>query len=167
MMHINFKERRTLMRYILLLTVCVAAAAAAVFLYYAHKEYGHIRVCAMDAYTLNPLEGVTVLLPDSGLSAVTGPNGEALITGIPIEKHRQQNKLLKQVAGECTLLAYADGYLPYALLYMQVNPGTVRSGPTLYMFPVGESSVDIISVVETPEYSWIRELLAKYLEKAH
>ena len=165
-MHINFKERRTLLRYILLLLLCVAAAAAAVFLFYAKKEYGHIRVSAVDAYTLNPIEGVMVVLPDSGLSAVTGRDGTVLISGIPIEKDRQQNRLLELHAGECTLLAYADGYLPYALLYMQVYPETIRKGPTLYMFPEGESSADIISVVETPEYSWIRELLAKYSEKA-
>lgn len=161
-MHVNFKERRTLLRYILTLTLCAAAAITALFLYFSQKEYGHIRVSAVDAYTLSPVEGAIILLPDYDLQARTGKDGTVLISGIPVERHFQQNELLAMEAGECTLLAYAEGYLPYALLYTQVYPGSVRQGPTLYLFPEGEDDIDIISVVETPEYSWIRKLLEKY-----
>lgn len=129
---------------------------------FADREYGHMDVSVVDAYTLEPLEGALLVFPDSGHSAKTDTLGRAQVFGLPIHKHREQNKILPQPYGECTLLAYREGYIPYALFYVQLQPGRIRSGPTIYLFPDYEGAPAAITIVESPTYDWAKGLVEKY-----
>ena len=116
----------------------------------------------VDAYTLRPLENSTIIIPESGMQAVTDANGKAEFYGIPVEKDMVLNALLPIECGRVTLLVYREGYLPFALFYTQVYENRVRNGPTIYMFPTGtESGLEAITVIEAPAYEWVRELLEK------
>ncbi len=121
-----------------------------------------MEVSVVDAYTLRPLENSTIIIPESGMQAVTDANGKAKFYGIPVEKDMVLNALLPIECGRVTLLVYREGYLPFALFYTQVYENRVRNGPTNYMFPTGtESGLEAITVIEAPAYEWVRELLEK------
>lgn len=133
-----------------------------VYAAFSGREYGHMDVSVVDAYSLEPLSNAILIFPDSGARAVTDKAGRAQVFGLPIHRHREQNKLLPQPYGECTLLVYREGYIPYALFYVQMHPGRIRSGPTVYLFPVYEGAPEVITIVESPPYDWARELAEKY-----
>lgn len=126
------------------------------------REYGHADISVVDVYSLEPLEGAVLVFPDSGIQAITDQAGRAQVFGLPIMRHQAQNKLLHQSYGECTLLVYREGYIPYALFYVQLQPGRIRSGPTIYLFPAYEGAPPVITIVESPAEDWARELVEKY-----
>lgn len=129
---------------------------------FSGREYGHMDVTVVDAYSLQPVEGATLVFPDAGVSVATDQAGRAQVFGLPIERHPQQNRLLAQTHGECTLLVYKAGYIPYALFYVQVTPGRVRNGPTVYLFPQYEGAPEVVTIVESPTYEWAKALVEKY-----
>ncbi|MEG1547753.1 MAG: hypothetical protein RR232_01680 [Clostridia bacterium] len=143
---------------VLCISVCILAVALL-----SNKSYGYIKLCAVDAYTLAPIEGVTIVIPEYDLSITTNDAGIADATRLELRVDKEHELLLSQFWGEITVLAYKDGYLPYALFYVHVFKQHMRSGPTLYMFPEGENSgVTCISVIESPEKEWTQQLLERY-----
>jgi hypothetical protein len=142
------------------LLICVLGVVLFMFL---QNPHGHLEVTVVDAYTLRPLENTSVVIPESGITAVTDASGRALLKGIPIDKDGALNALLPMNCGRVTLLVYRDGYLPFALFYTQVFENHIRNGPTIYMFPTGtESGLEAITVIEAPAYTWVKALLEKY-----
>ncbi|MEA5058996.1 MAG: hypothetical protein VB049_03020 [Candidatus Pelethousia sp.] len=129
---------------------------------FAGKQYGHMDVLVVDAYSLEPLQNAMLVFPDSGIQATTNEMGRAQVFSLPIQRHREQNRLLPQPYGECTLLVFREGYIPYALFYIQLQPGRIRSGPTIYLFPEYEGAPGVITVVESPTYEWTEELVKRY-----
>ncbi len=126
------------------------------------REYGHMDITVLDAYSLQPVEGAVLVFPDAGLSVTTDQVGRAQVFGLPIQRHSQQNRLLHQSHGECTLLVYKAGYIPYALFYVQVTPGRVRNGPTVYLFPQYDGAPEVVTIVESPAYDWAKALMEQY-----
>ena len=159
-MHLHFRKR-SFLPFLLLgaLAICLG-----LLLYFAlaRQEYGHLDISVVDAYTLAPLEDAQLVFPDAGLQAVTDEAGRAQVFGLPIRRHPQQDRLLPQDWGECTLLVYREGYIPYALFYLQVPAGRLRSGPTIYLFPQYAGAPAVITVVESPATAWAEELAEKY-----
>lgn len=121
-------------------------------------SYGHVYLRAVDAYTLAPVAGVRVILPESGLSAVTDSMGGAYLTGIPIAKNPFCQRHVEQGWGECTMIALHDDYIPYALFYMHVYENRVQR-PVLYLFPVDSEEARVTAVIESPDEDWILELI--------
>ena len=159
-MHMD-RRKRPLLSYMLVLAGIILLALM-LYAAFSGREYGHVDVSVVDAYTLEPLEGATLVFPYSGTKAVTDKSGRAQVFGLPIMKHREQNKILHQPFGECTLLVYREGYIPYALFYMKLQPGHIRSGPTVYLFPQYDGAPPVITIVESPANDWAEELIEKY-----
>lgn len=163
-MHMDCRKRR------LLPTLLCAAGLAALGLvmYFAVTggEYGHMDVTVVDAYTLEPLGDAQLVFPDTGITATTDEMGRAQVYGIPVRRHREQNRLLPQPFGECTLLVYREGYIPYALFYVQVPSGRIRNGPTIYLFPEYPEAPGVVTVVESPPDEWAEKLMEKYRPKS-
>lgn len=143
---------------------CILAAAAvlsAAFILWRclSGSYGHMYIRTVDAYTLSPLEGVRIFLPESGISATTDASGAAYITGIPVAKNPFSQRRVMQDWGECTVIALCDGYIPYALFYSHIYENRVQR-PVLYLFPEDSEEVRVTAVVESPDEEWILELIA-------
>ena len=64
---------------------------------------------------------------------------------------------------EVTVLAYCDGYYPYALFHVALYPDRARSGPRVYLFP-DDGSMDgtPFVLIEAPEADWARALIEQY-----
>ncbi|MDR0839826.1 MAG: carboxypeptidase-like regulatory domain-containing protein [Christensenellaceae bacterium] len=150
-----------------ILLLIFASLAAALVLYLVMRqgprEYGHLDVSVIDAYTLQPLAGAVLVVPESDQSARTDFDGRAQIFGVPILRTLAQSKLLPESYGTCTLLVYHEGYVPYALMFLRVPAGQMRNGPTIHMFPEGEGDgLRATTVVESPDYDWVCKLVEKY-----
>lgn len=158
----RIRPRRFSLSRLLLICLCVLLLGLAAYAFFSNGEYGHMDITVVDAYSLQPVEGAVLVFPDAGLSTTTDQAGRAQVFGLPIQRHSQQNRLLRQVNGECTLLVYKAGYIPYALFYVQVPPGRVRNGPTVYLFPQYDGAPEVVTIVESPAYDWAKALMEQY-----
>ena len=61
------------------------------------------------------------------------------------------------------MLAYCDGYYPYALFHVTLRSGEVRDGPRVYLFPDDGSMDDAPFVlVEAPPSDWAAALIQQF-----
>lgn len=124
-----------------------------------NKEYGHLSVSAVDAYSLTPLEGASVLLPEFDMLEICDNDGNAVFSNVPCLRNEQLDRLLPVDFGQTTILCYCEGYQPYAMFYAEIKSGRMREGLTLYMFPENENSG---CMIESPPEKWVEELLRIY-----
>lgn len=151
----NSKKLLTILMAVLLLVSML------VFLY-CFKDYGHLNVRVVDAYTLMPLKGAKVIIPDVHMAAESDNTGSCVFTGIPIRKNILHYRLIQYDWGECTIIATAAGYRPTVILNTRVDKDKMRSGPTVYMFPEEQDDIPVAPIVESPDMEWIIKLVEKY-----
>lgn len=120
-----------------------------------------VRIC--DAHTGEPLEEANVVVAETGERYTTDGQGLTPVMDVPYMPDARFNRILRRNWGEVTILAYADGYLPYALFHTAVWKSTARGPITLYLFMDDGSMDDIpFSVIEAPENDWAAALLKKF-----
>lgn len=68
----------------------------------------------------------------------------------------------KKPWGEISLVVYKNGYVPYALFYLQIMSDTTRKGPQILMFQKGDTELDEpISIIEGPSKMWVDAIIEK------
>lgn len=130
---------------------------------FAAPRKGSLRIQAVDAYTLEPIQGAYTIAAQSEASAYTDKLGYAYINDVPFRPNALFSRIAECEWGEVTLFAYADGYMPYALLHTLIYPNMLRLGPTLYLFPTGEEGVRVTAMTESPNEEDILRLY-EYLD---
>lgn len=154
------KDKRILIIIIASIALLIAALSAANGI-----RRGSLRVQTVNAYTMEPIAGAYVLAAECKASAYTDSLGFAYLNDIPL----LPNKLFADATGcpwgEASLFAYAEGYLPYALLHAAVYDNTLRLGPTLYLFPEGEAGVNVTTMIESPKEADMQRLVELYRPK--
>ena len=141
-------------------SLSLLALLFAVLRYLKPPQYGHVHLSVLDAYTLMPIQNAYVVLPEHGLAARTDGNGKALLTNIPVPRDKGRGGIPGKTYAEATMVAYGDGYTPCVLFYAHVFPDTLRSGPTIYLFP--EQEENAIAMIELPNEAWVRELIRSF-----
>ena len=154
-------KKRALIIIIALVVVLLTAALASA----ARARHGSLRVQAVNAYTLEPIEGAYVVAVGCGKSAYTDALGFAYLSDMPLLPNAAFTGPISCAWGEANLLAYAEGYLPYALLHATVYYDTLRLGPTLYLFPEGEAGVSVTTIIESPKEADMEKLIELYRPK--
>ena len=147
---------------LLVLLIMVALSASVLAFLYCFKSYGHLHIRVVDAYTLMPVAGAKVIIPDADMTATSDNTGSCVFNGIPIRKNNLHHRLLQYEWGECTVIAMTSGYRPTVILNTRVDKDKMRSGPTVYMFPEELDDIPVAAIVESPEQEWIIELVDKY-----
>ncbi len=122
---------------------------------------GYMRLRVLDGATDKPIEGACAVVPEAGIEAYTDTRGFTPVMELPCIKDEGLNALLPYNEGRVTLIVYAEGYVPYLLLYCRVLPGTERETPTVYMWR-DDGSLPVFEVIEAPPLSWAAELAQKY-----
>ena len=112
-----------------------------------------------DGRTGLPIEDAVIVIPETGSSYRTDSEGKTEIIRIPYSEKSDYDSILPKNWCEVTLLAYADGYAPYALFYLQLQEDSLRDGPVVMLFP-GEQ--DPFSIIEGPPDWWVSELIKKF-----
>ena len=142
--------------------VMVAVVIAAVlFWFYFGRSYGHLRVKVVDAYNLVPIEEAFVSVAEKDASAITDSSGIAYFQGLPLKIQAAKFGIPEKNWDEFTLICQKDGYRPSVLFYTQVYENKVRR-LTLYLFPEELDDTEIITMSESPDQEWIKELVNNY-----
>ena len=140
----------------------IALFSALSLFFYCFRSYGHLDIRVVDAYTLMPLEGARVIIPDAERMIISDSTGSCVFTGIPIRKNNLHQRLVPYTWGECTIIALYSGYRPTVILNARVDKDQMRSGPTVYMFPEELDDIEVAAIVESPDDEWISQLVEKY-----
>ena len=122
---------------------------------------GFMRVRVLDGSDDTPIEGACVVVPEADLICVTDARGLTETMELPCVVDAALDALCPYDEGRVTLIVYADGYIPYLLLYCRVLPGQERETPTVYMWP-DDGSLPVFEVIEAPPLEWAAELVKMY-----
>lgn len=124
---------------------------------------GSINITVRDGFSEDPLSNAQIVIPELGKTYTTDSNGSTGNIDIPILPDTRFDSIYPFVWGECTLLVYHEGYIPYALFHVAIWENQARQGPNIYLFPAdpGENNQPF-TVVEAPQRLWVRGLLEKF-----
>ncbi len=154
------KDKRILIIIIASIALLIAVLSAANGI-----RRGSLRVQAVNAYTMEPIAGAYIVAAECKASAYTDSLGFAYLNDIPLLPNELFAGTISCTWGEASLFAYAEGYLPYALLHAAVYDNTLRLGPTLYLFPEGETGVNVTTMIESPKETDMQKLIEFYRPK--
>lgn len=110
----------------------------------------------VDGQTGKGIENAVIVIPETGARVTTDADGKTAPIRIPYQA--QQSALKHKDWCEVTLLAYAEGYAPYALFYVQVWENAAREGPVVMLFP----GTQTLSLIEAPPAQWVDAVMKKY-----
>lgn len=125
------------------------------------ERTGFMRVRVVDGMTDEPICGATVVAPEAGLSCPTDADGLTRVMELPCVPDPSLDALCPLDEGRVALIVYAEGYVPYLLLYARVLPGRERETPTVYMF-ADDGSLPVFEVVEAPPMEWAERVAERY-----
>ncbi len=117
----------------------------------------------IDGRTGSPVENAVIVIPETGGSYQTDSDGNTPPIRIPYSAESDFDSIHPKNWCEVTLLAYAEGYAPYALFYLQLQEDSLRKGPTVMLFPGDQ---DPFSIIEGPPESWVSELIEKFTPRS-
>lgn len=123
--------------------------------------HGGMSLTVVDGMTDTPLVGASVVVPEAGVTAVTDEYGSAVLSNLPVIFDEQYDALSPAGSGRVTLIVYADGYVPYVLLYARVFPDRTREGMVILMFR-DDGSIPVFSIAETPPLEWAAGIAEMY-----
>lgn len=129
----------------------------------AKETTGFTRVRVVDGMTDEPLCGARVVFPEAGVECRTDEAGLTPLVELPCVFDAAHDALYQVSEGRTTMIVYAEGYVPYLLLYMRVLPGAERETPTVYMF-ADDGSLKVFEVIEAPPMEWAERVVERYGE---
>ena len=127
-----------------------------------HSEstsYASFSPKVIDGQTGLPVEDAVIVIPETNERYRTDADGMTGTIRVPYSAESDFDDLHPKTWCEITLLAYANGYAPYALFYLQLAENASREGPTVMLFPGDQRP---FSIIESPPDKWVSELIEKY-----
>ncbi len=120
----------------------------------------------VEGYTETPITGAKVVILETGKVYETDENGDTQVIEVPVIRDARFDGLIPKPWGEVSLIVYKDGFLPYALFYLQVTGGETRKGVKILLFENNSTgSTEPFSIIEGPNRLWVDELVKKYRPK--
>lgn len=120
-------------------------------------------VKVVEGYSESPIEGASVVVVDTGDVYTTDENGMTQEIEVPFVRDTRYDKIIPKPWGEVSIIIYKEGFLPYALFYLQVLEGETRQGVKILLFEKGISeSSEPFSIIEGPNRLWVNELIDKF-----
>ena len=148
---------------VLWIALAVLAVAALILFSGGSTATGVLIPQVLDGDTDLPLEGCTVVIPETGAYMTTDAEGKTPQMTLPATPEDPVNGMPQKDWNEITILVYKDGYIPYALFHVQVWEDVSREGPKIYMFPDdGSTDGRAFSIIEGPDRGWVETLIDKY-----
>ena len=127
---------------------------------------GQVRFRVRDAVTGKPLTHAVVCVLEQGDTFYTDNNGNSPIIDVPVVPDNRYDQFVKKEFGEVTVLVRYEGYIDYILLNYIVRENHSRGITDIHIFPrTAEDDLDYMTIVETPDDAWIRQILDKYNKK--
>ncbi len=121
-----------------------------------------VRFKVVDVLTRLPVCGACVCIPEGEIYTYTDDKGNTPLIEVPVIADRSFDNIHKRDFGLITVIIYKENYVDHIMMNITVREKEVRQGITVALFPRQESSPPFVSVVETPDDKWIKELIDKY-----
>jgi hypothetical protein len=104
---------------------------------------------------------------ETGKKYSTDAGGSTGVIDVPVIRDTRFDNIIPKPWGEVSLIVYKDGFLPYALFYLQVADGQTRSGVKILLFEDNSTgSSEPFSIIEGPNRAWVNELVKRYQPKS-
>lgn len=130
---------------------------------FSTADTAYFSVKVVEGYSETPLSGAQVVVVETDQVYTTDANGMTTVIAVPATRDTRYDEILPKPWAEVTLIIYKDGYIPYALFYLQVMEGETREGVKILLFEEGASdSTEPFSIIEGPNRAWVDELVEKY-----
>lgn len=127
------------------------------------RHFGYIQPQVVDGFSEEPIEGASVVIPETDQQFITAQDGMTAIIKVPIWEDVHFAEISPKPWSEITLIIYKEGYVEYVLFHTHVWEDQTRQGPRIMLFPQVEGEKhEPFSLVEGPHRLWVKELVEKY-----
>ncbi len=131
------------------------------------SDTAHLTVNVLEGYTETPINDASVVVVETGKVYQTDENGLTEKIDVPVIRDKRYDDIMQKQWGEITLIVYKEGFIPYALFYLQVLGGQTREGVKILLFEEGQTeSTQPFSIIEGPNRLWVDALVEMYRPKA-
>lgn len=149
----------------LVLASMISPDAVAVF--GSKSDTASLTVSVVEGYTETPIDGASVVVVETGKVYQTAEDGMTAQIDVPVIRDSRFDSIMQKPWGEITLIVYKEGFVPYALFYLQVLGGQTREGVKILLFEEGQTeSAEPFSIIEGPNRVWVDALVEMYRPKA-
>ncbi len=126
-----------------------------------NRETGTVSFTVVDGLNGLPVEGVRVVLPESGGESITDSDGHTQKLEVPIIKNSKEQ--LPCDFGTFTVLAFKENYNDYALFYARLEANEERNMKIfMFMTDTPLSNGAPLSTVESPDKEWVEQIIRQY-----
>jgi len=127
------------------------------------SDTAELTVNVVEGYTESPINNASVVVVETGNVYQTDENGMTEKIKVPVIRDTRFDDIMQKPWGEITLIVYKEGFIPYALFYLQVLGGQTREGVKILLFEEGQTqSVQPFSIIEGPNRAWVDKLVEMY-----
>lgn len=149
-----------------ILTVFLTEGASVSALSFGTTGSANLTVDVMEGKTNSPIADAQVVILETGKAYTTDANGKTGTIQVPVIRDTRYDKIIPKAWGEISLIVYKDGFLPYALFYLQVADGQTRKDVKILMFENDSTgNSEPFSIIEGPNRAWVDELVKMYQPK--
>jgi hypothetical protein len=146
-----------------ILTAFLTEGGSVAALSFGNTGSAKVTVNVVEGKTDSPIAGAQVVILETGKVYTTGENGKTGTIEVPVIRDARYDSTIPKAWGEISLIVYKDGFLPYALFYLQVADGQTRDGVKILLFENDSTgSTEPFSIIEGPNRAWVDELVKKY-----
>jgi hypothetical protein len=126
-------------------------------------ETAALTLRVLEGYTESPIENATVVILETEKTYKTNGEGLTEVIEVPVIRDSRYDTILEKPWGEVSMIIYKDGFVPYALFYLQVLGGETREGVKILLFEQGSTdSEEPFSIIEGPNRVWVNQLVEMY-----
>ena len=126
-------------------------------------DTAYFSVKVVEGYSDAPLSSAQVVVLGSNEVYTTDESGMTPVIAVPAARDTRYDDILPKPWAEVSMIIYKDGYIPYALFYLQVMEGETREGVKILLFEEGAAdSSEPFSIIEGPNRAWVDALVEKY-----
>lgn len=144
----------------------IAPDAVSVFGSGSKSGTAQLTVNVLEGYTETPIKDASVVIVETGKVYQTDENGMTEKIDVPVIRDKRYDDIMQKQWGEITLIVYKEGFVPYALFYLQVVGGQTREGVKILLFEEGQTeSAQPFSIIEGPNRVWVDALVEMYRPK--
>jgi hypothetical protein len=129
----------------------------------ASTDTAKLTLRVLEGYTESPIAGASVVVLETGKTFTTNEEGMTDIIEVPVIRDTRYDAILEKQWGEVSVIIYKDGFVPYALFYLQVLGGQTREGVKILLFEQGSTDTEEpFSIIEGPNRAWVDQLVEMY-----
>lgn len=135
------------------------------YIFNDNGKMARLKFTVVDFDGNTPVSGAIVCIPETGKYYYTDSSGNTPIIEVSIVTDAYYDNICKRNFGEITVIVYKEGYADYILCNLCVKENQNRTNIKLLIYKQYEGMPDFTPIVETPDETWLKELIEKYKKK--